>query len=431
MTAFVVEGGTGPLRGRLRVPGDKSISHRALLLAALAEGQSRLSGLSNGDDVVATASAITAMGAHIEGNVVEGNVVLGGRSRLHEAERVVDVGNSGTAIRLLAGWCAALPWLTVLQGDASIGRRPMDRVAEPLRLMGATIDGREGGRLPPLVVRGGGLSGIDLDLTVPSAQVKGAVLLAGLAASGPTVVRERVPTRAHTEEMLAACGADIEVSADGLTTTLRPSPLRPFELDVPGDPSQAAFWLVGACLVPGSQVTVECVYVGPGRAAFLDVLRRMGADLEVEPTGPGVATVTARHSPELRGTTIGGDEVPGLIDELPVLAVAAAVADGPTEVCDAAELRFKESDRVASTVAMLAALGAACEPRPDGLLVPGNSRLTPGTVESAGDHRLAMAAAIAALVAPGPTQITGWNAVRTSYPNYEDHLHHLLNGDTP
>ncbi len=422
----MVEGGIGPLRGRLRVPGDKSISHRALLLAALAEGRSHLSGLSSGEDVAATAGAITSLGAELDGEVV-----LGGRSRLHEPERVVDVGNSGTGIRLLAGLCAGLPWLTVLQGDASIARRPMDRVVEPLRLMGAAVDGRSGGRFPPLVVRGGALSGIDLELTVPSAQVKGAVLLAGLAATGETIVRERVPTRAHSEEMLAVCGADIEVSAEGLTTRLRPSELSPFELEVPGDPSQAAFWLVAACLVPGSEVTVERIYVGPGRAGFLDVLGRMGADLDIEATGPTTATVTARHSPALRGTTIGGDEVPGLIDEIPVLAVAAAVAEGPTEVRDAGELRVKESDRVATTGAMLAALGAASEPRPDGLLITGGARLTAGEVESAGDHRIAMAAVVGALVAPGTTRIAGWGSVRTSYPHFQDDLRRLLPGTAP
>ncbi len=420
---MTVEGGTGPLRGRLRVPGDKSISHRALLLAALAEGASRITGLSRGDDVVRTAAAVQAMGA-----ALDGDVVLGGRRRLHEPDRVVDVGNSGTGIRLLAGTCAGLPWLTVLQGDASIGRRPMDRVTGPLRRMGAAIDGRDGGRLPPLSIRGGALHGIDLDLAVPSAQVKGAVLLAGLGAEGETVVRERVPTRAHSEEMLAACGADLDVSADGLTTSLRPSALAPFDLDVPGDPSQAAFWLVAACLVPDSVVTVEHVYVGRARAGFLDVLRRMGADVAVEPTGPHTADVTARHTPELRGTTVGGPEIPGLIDEVPVLAVAAAVADGPTDLRDAAELRVKESDRVATTTALLHALGAVAEARADGIHVAGSAHLQPGIVDSAGDHRIAMAATVAALVAPGPTRITGWGAVRTSYPTFEDDLRHLLAG---
>ncbi len=423
MSTFVVEGGTGPLRGRLRVPGDKSISHRALLLASLAEGRSRITGLSKGEDVAATAAAISALGAE-----VGADEVVGGRRRLHEAERVVDVGNSGTGIRLLAGYCAALPWLTVLAGDDSIARRPMDRVTGPLRRMGASVDGREGGRLPPLAVRGGDLHGIDLEMTVPSAQVKGAVLLAGLAADGETVVRERVPTRAHSEEMLAAYGADIKVSSDGLTTTLQPSALTPFELDVPGDPSQAAFWLVASCLVPGSEVTVEGVYVGRGRAGFLDVLRRMGADLEIEPAGPTTATLTARYSPGLRGTSVGGDEIAALIDEIPVLAVAAAVAEGPTEVRDAAELRVKESDRVATTAALLGALGASSEGRPDGLQITGGARLTPALVQAGGDHRIAMAAAVGALVAPGATRIAGWGAVRTSYPGFEDDLRHLLAG---
>ena len=426
MSSITVGAATGPLRGRLRVPGDKSISHRALLLAALAEGRSRVTGLSTGDDVARTAAAVQAMGARLD----DDGSVAGGRSRLHEPLRVVDVGNSGTGIRLLCGVCAGLPWLSVLEGDGSIARRPMDRITEPLHRMGAVIDGREEGRFPPLAVRGGHLHGIDLDLAVPSAQVKGAVLLAGLAAEGETVVRERVPTRAHSEEMLQACGADLAVSADGLTTTLRPSKLSPFELEVPGDPSQAAFWVVAACLVPGSEVTVEHVYVGRARAGFLDVLGRMGAEIEVEPTGPQTATLTARHSPGLRGTAVGGAEVPGLIDEVPVLAVAAAVADGSTEVNDAAELRVKESDRVVTTASLLTALGAAAEPRPDGLGIAGGARLRGGPVDAAGDHRIAMAAAVAALVAEGSTRITGWDAVGTSYPAFSDHLRHLLGGGT-
>jgi len=424
MSTVTVEGNTGALRGRLRVPGDKSISHRALLLAALAEGRSRITGLSKGDDVACTAAAVQAMGADFDDDVV-----VGGRGRLHEPAQVIDVGNSGTGIRLLAGFCAGLPWLSVLQGDSSIARRPMDRVSGPLRRMGAFIDGRQDGRLPPLVIRGGHLNGIDLDLVVPSAQVKGAVLLAGLSGAGPTVVRERVPTRAHTEEMLATCGACIEVSADGLTTTLSPSTLSPFELAVPGDPSQAAFWIVAACLVPDSEVTLPHIYLGRARAGFLDVLRRMGAEIETEPTGPQTGTVTARHSPGLRGTTIGGDEVAGLIDEVPVLAVAAAVADGPTEIRDAAELRVKESDRVATTAALLDAFGAGVEARADGLRITGGAHLRAGgSVDAGGDHRIAMSAAVAALVAAGATRITGWGAVRTSYPGFEDDLGRLLAG---
>lgn len=418
MSVFEVDGGR-PLRGRIRVPGDKSISHRALLLAARAEGTSVVRGLAGGDDVAHTAAAVAALGAAVDGAHVTGG------HRLREAEVPLDVGNSGTGIRLLAGFCAPFPWLTVLHGDASVARRPMDRVAEPLRRMGAAVDGRQGGRFPPLAIRGGHLRGIDHEATVASAQVKGAVLLAGLGAEGETVVREGVRTRAHTEELLAACGADVEVSGDGLTVRLRPSPLRPFALDVPGDPSQAAFWLVAACLVPGSDVTVERVYVGPARAGFLDVLRRMGAALEVERLDDTTATLRARHSP-LAGTEVTGAEVPALIDELPVLAVAAALAEGTTTVSGAAELRVKESDRIATTTAGLSALGARVEARPDGMVVHGDPSLRGGAVRSHGDHRIAMAMAVAGLAARGRTRVEGWEAVATSYPGFERDLSSLL-----
>lgn len=416
---MIVTGGT-PLRGTLRVPGDKSISHRALLLAALAEGTSVVRGLSSGDDVARTGAAVQAFGAE-----VRGGRITGGRSRLHEPDDVVDVGNSGTSIRLLTGVCATVAGLTVLTGDASIRRRPMDRVAGPLREMGAHVDGRGGGRLPPLVVRGAALKGIDYRLPVPSAQVKAAVLLAGLAAEGETVVREDVRTRAHTEEMLALAGADVTVEEGGLTTRVRAGALRPFELDVPGDPSQAAFWLVGAAVVPGSDVTVEHVYLGPARAAFLDVLVRMGADVERdERTG----SVRVRHRGPLTATEIGGDEVPGLIDEIPVLAVAAACAEGTTVIRDAAELRVKETDRIAQVAAQLGRLGARVEPRPDGLVVSGPARLHGEVVQSGGDHRMAMALAVAGLVATGETAVEGWDAVATSYPGFERDLEALTCG---
>ena len=417
MTSFEVEGGAS-LRGRLRVPGDKSISHRALLLAALAEGTSVVTGLSDGEDVRHTAAAVQAMGA-----IIDGDRIRGGRDRLHEPLHTIDVGNSGTGIRLLAGYCAGFDWLTVLEGDDSIARRPMDRITAPLREMGATVDGREGGRFPPLVLRGGGIHGIDYTPPVASAQVKSAVLLAGLGATGETVVREAVPTRAHTEEMLEAAGAEIDRVEPGVIR-LRPSALHPFELDVPGDPSQAAFWVVAACLAPGSDVLVEHVYTGPARSEFVGVLQRMGADVTVSGEG-----IRARTSSGLRATEIGGDEVPGLIDEIPVLAVAAACAEGTTVIRDAAELRVKETDRVATTVRLLAALGVAAEPMADGLVVHGRGgasrRLTAGTVDSAGDHRIAMAGAVAGVVADGVTRIEGWDAVATSYPGFERDLRNL------
>jgi 3-phosphoshikimate 1-carboxyvinyltransferase len=413
MTSHTVVGGA-PLRGTIRVPGDKSISHRALVLGALAEGTSRVRGLSRGDDVMRTRGAVEAMGA-----IVEGDAITGGH--LHEPDRVLDVGNSGTSIRLLAGVCAGQPWLSVLQGDASVARRPMDRVAEPLRRMGAWVDGREDGRYPPLVVRGGALKGIEYDVPVASAQVKSAVLLAGLSAEGETVVREVSPTRAHTEEMLAACGVDIEV--DGLTVRLRPSAVKPFELDVPGDPSQAAFWIVAACTVPGSDVTVEGVYLGPARTGFLDVLRRMGADVVAD---PAVGSIRARSS-ALRATDVSGDEIPGL-DEVPVLAVAAARAEGTTTFAGVGELAVKESDRIATVTSELSALGALVEQGPDRLVVHGPAALRAGAVKSHGDHRIAMAMAVAALGADGGTTIDGWDAVATSYPEFDRDLERLRGG---
>ena len=426
MTTFEVAGGRA-LRGRLRVPGDKSISHRALLLAALAEGASHLTGVSSGDDVRRTAAAVRALGAEVEEAASDGTVIVtGGRDRLVGATAPLDLGNSGTGMRLLAGVVAAFPWTTVLGGDESLSRRPMDRVARPLRLMGASVQGAGDGVLPPITVRGGDLRGIHYELPVASAQVKGAVLLAGLGAAGDTIVREQVATRAHTEEMLAALGADVEVSDDRLTTRVRASKLDPFRLRVPGDPSQAAFWVVAACVVPGSSVVVEDVYVGRARAGFLDVLERMGALVEVDHRDATTADVSARHGP-LHATTVGGDEIPGLIDEIPALAVAAAFAEGTTTFADAAELRVKESDRVTTLTAGLASLGARVEARPDGLVVTGGAPLQGGSVDSAADHRIAMALAVAGVASPPgtTTRIAGWEAVATSYPGFADGVEQL------
>jgi len=422
VTAVTVTPGS-PLVGRLRAPGDKSVSHRALLLAARAEGTSELRGLSTGDDVARTARAVAAMGADVA-VASDATHVTGGPARLREPDAPLDLGNSGTGMRLLAGYVAAFPWFTVLYGDEYLARRPMDRVAQPLRLMGATVDGREGGRLPPLAIRGGALRGIDYTLPVASAQVKGAVLLAALGAEGPTTVREGVPVRAHTEELLRIAGAEVGTSADGSVVTVRPGPLHAFDLHIPGDPSQAAFWLVAACIVPGSDVTVERVYVGRARAAFIDVLHRMGADIEVSMVSATDADVRARTS-ALHAAHVGGAEVPSLIDEIPVLAVAAAFADGVTTFADAAELAVKETDRIAATTQMLAAFGARAEGRPDGLTVAGGGPLHGAVIDSGGDHRIAMAGAIAALNATGPTTVRGWDAVQTSYPGFIDDLARL------
>jgi 3-phosphoshikimate 1-carboxyvinyltransferase len=402
MTSFTVEGGA-PLRGRIRVPGDKSISHRALLLAARAEGTSVVRGLSTGDDVVRTRLAIYSMGADLDGERITGGV-----GRLHEPDGIIDVGNSGTAIRLLAGFVAPFPWRTELEGDASVSSRPMDRVAAPLREMGARV----AEEYPPLTIDGGGLHGIDYTVPMASAQVKGCVLLAGLGAEGETTVREHSPTRAHTEEMLAMAGADITV--DGLVVRLRPSRLVPFELDIPGDPSQAAFWVVASLITPGSEIVVENVYNGPARGGFVDVLQRMGGDVQLDG-----ADIVARAS-ALHGTDVAAQEIPSL-DEVPILAVAAAAAEGTTTFHDAGELRIKESDRIATTVEGLTALGVRAVGEGDSLVVHGGG-LHAGVVSSHGDHRIAMAMAVAGLSVEGRTRVEGWDAVATSYPTFEEHL---------
>lgn len=408
----------GPLRGELRVPGDKSISHRALMLAALADGTSQITGLSGGADVAATARAIAALGSTVE---AAGGVLAVRGGTLSEPAGPLDVGNSGTSIRLLAGIAAGCPFTTVIAGDASVNRRPMDRVVEPLRLMGASIGGADGGRLAPLHIAGGALRGIRWEPPVASAQVKSAVLLAGLFAEGETVVYEPVPTRAHTEEMLAAYGADVR-TGDG-EVAVRASRPSPFRCDVPGDPSAAAFWLVGAAIVPGSDVTVHDVYRGQGRDGFLRVLARMGADLSVEPTGDRRVRVRCRAG-ALRGVSVAAEEIPDLIDEIPILAVAGAVAEGSTRFEGVGELRHKESDRLASVRGGLAALGAAATTDGDSLVVAGGTRPRGGAVDATGDHRIAMAFCIGALAAPGgdETVISGWRSVATSYPGFLEDL---------
>jgi 3-phosphoshikimate 1-carboxyvinyltransferase len=418
--------GPRPLRGTVRVPGDKSLSHRALLFAALADGRSRITGLGNGDDVARTRAAVAMLGAVVDGDTVTG----AGPGALTEPDGVVDCGNSGTGIRLLAGLVAGRPFLTVLTGDDSIAKRPMGRVADPLRAMGARIDGRAGGTLAPLVIRGGGLAGTRHDLAVASAQVKSAILLAGIQAAGETTVVEPAASRDHTERMLAALGAPVVIDAPARTVTVR-APDRPwdgFDLAVPGDPSSAAFWIVGALVVPGSEVTVEHVALNPGRIGFVDVLVRMGARIEVRPTGTAmgepVGDLHVVASP-LRATEIAGDEIPRVIDEIPVLAVAAACADGVTEIRDAAELRLKESDRIATVHEQLARFGVAVEARADGLSIRGAGRLEAAVVRSHGDHRIAMAGAIAGLTAAGDTEIRGFEGVASSYPTFADDLAHL------
>jgi 3-phosphoshikimate 1-carboxyvinyltransferase len=421
-------GGVRPLVGRLRVPGDKSISHRALMFAALGEGRSTLSHLATGEDVGATRNALEQLGVRTrdtnDGAVVVQGVGFGG---LREPEVVLDCGNSGTTTRILAGVLAGRSFLSVLTGDASLRSRPMGRVAGPLREMGAQIDGRDNGTYAPLVIRGASLRAIRYELPVASAQVKSAILLAGLQADGETEVVSPAPTRDHTERMLGALGAPLTV--DGLAVRVTRGALQPFELEVPGDPSSAAFFVVAACITPGSDLVLADVACNPTRLGFVEVLRRMGADIEVELSGERcgepVGDIRVRPAP-LVATTIAGDEIPNVQDEVPALAVAAAFADGVTEIQDAAELTVKESNRIATVHQELTQLGIAVEPRADGLVIRGGQPRA-AALKSHGDHRIAMAAAVAANAIDGASTVRGWRAVASSYPEFADDLASVTN----
>jgi 3-phosphoshikimate 1-carboxyvinyltransferase len=411
----------GALGGRVAVPGDKSLSHRAAIIAALAPGASTLDGFLEADDTLATLGALRALGVGCARLAPARWRIDGvGQGELRAPARALDLGNAGTGLRLLAGALAGAPLVATLDGDASLRRRPMARIAAPLRAMGAEVtlaDGRA-----PLTVRGrSSLAGIDWLPEAPSAQVKSAVLLAGLAADGEVVVREPVPTRDHTERLLGAFGVDCARDGEGVRLGARRAP-HPAAIAIPGDISSAASLLIGAGLVPGAELTVEGVGLNPTRTAYLELLRALGASVEVaersllgaEPVG----AVRVRGAP-LAAIEIGPAQASAAIDELPMLMVAAACARGTTRLRGAAELAHKESDRLATTAAGLAALGIAVERHPDGLTVHGG-RLRGGRVDAAGDHRIAMAFAMAALVADGPVVIDGAAQVATSFPGFAE-----------
>jgi 3-phosphoshikimate 1-carboxyvinyltransferase len=424
---------SGPLRGHIRVPGDKSISHRALILGAIADGASRIENYLPAADCRATLGAIRAIGVEVE-EVSGTSLVIHGRGLrgLQEPSDLVDCVRSGTTMRLLAGLLAGQPFLSVLGGESQLRRRPMGRIIEPLRLMGATILGRDGGRLPPLAVQGGDLHGIDYTLPVASAQVKSALLLAGLYADSPTTIREPGPARDHTERLLGAMGTRLE-PGNREVRELRIWPgesLGALDVEVPGDLSAAAFLVVAAALVSGSEIMVEGVGVNPTRAGLLDSLRAMGAALTVEKrrdvSGEPVADLAVQAT-ELCGVEVDGDTVVRMIDEFPILAVAATQAQGETLVRDASELRVKETDRIATTVAELRRLGAEIEARADGFVVYGPTPLAGTTVHSHGDHRLAMALAVAGLVASGETVVQDVACIVDSFPGFEALLRGIAN----
>ncbi len=418
----------GRLAGRLRVPGDKSQSHRSLIFGALAEGNVDVTGVQASGDVLATAQALRSLGVdvqlHDEGDGNMGGTVSG---TLGEADDVIDCGNSGTGMRLLAGAVAGIDGVSVLTGDGSLRSRPMDRVALPLRAMGVSVDGRDGGRRPPIVIRGGAVRAVDWVSSVASGQVKSCIMLAGLSADGPSTITSPLVSRDHTERMLRHLGVDVttEVREDGTEhVRIVPGPVTAAPIAVSGDPSSAAFWFAAAGPAGGQAITITDLCVNPTRTGAIEALRRMGADVvfadQREVTGDAVASVTVFAS-ELQGVRLDGRAVVDAIDELPVLAIVGAVGGG-LEVRDAAELRVKESDRISAMARLCAAVGLDLVEHPDGFDVPGGQTPGPGTVDAGGDHRIAMTAAIAATLGSGVVEIHGCASVATSYPGFFDDL---------
>lgn len=412
------------LQGTIKIPGDKSISHRALMLGAIASGETIIEGLLLGEDPRSTASCFKAMGAEISDLNSEKVIVKGiGLGNLQEPEDVLNAGNSGTTIRLMLGLLASHPGkFFSVTGDSSLRSRPMSRVIKPLQEMGAQIWGRKGNSLAPLAVSGQQLTGIHYHSPIASAQVKSCILLAGLMANGKTTVTEPALSRDHSERMLRAFGAQLEVDPEtNSVTVFGGAKLQGQTVIVPGDISSAAFWLVAGAIVPGSELLVENVGVNPTRTGILDALAMMDADVTLENrrevAGEPVADLRVKYS-KLKGCTIGGDLIPRLIDEIPILAVAAAFAEGTTTIKDAAELRVKESDRLAVMASELNKMGAKITELPDGLEITGATPLTGAEVDSYTDHRIAMSLAIAALNANSITTIHRAEAASISYPDF-------------
>lgn len=417
------------LRGELVLPGDKSISHRALLFSALSSGEQLLGGLSRGEDVLATLAALRAWGADIEerpDGLVRVGELPGGR--LREASSIIDCGNSGTSMRLLAGVAAGQPFETTLTGDESLRRRPMARVSVPLRAMGATVDGREEGRLAPLQIRGGTLRGISHRSEIASAQVKSCLLLAGLFAEGRVEVREPSRSRDHTERMFQAAGITLDVSDEGVAMEGGQQLSLPSErIDVPTDLSAAAFFVVASAILDDSALELPRLGFNPTRTGFLDVVGGTErSDLRTQLGEPrGILHVRGESDLRRQPLKLSGSLIPRLIDEIPVLCVLAARCEGVTVICDAEDLRAKESDRIATTAAMLRAFGVSVEERPDGMRIEGRADrpLRGGcSIDSHGDHRIAMAAAVGALAADAPVEVTGTAAVETSFPGFLETL---------
>ena len=418
------------LRGQVSPPGDKSVSHRALILSSIAKGQSKIKGLSRGEDVLATMECLKTLGVAFKTGPDEDLTVLPPGDRLQEPDRVLDAANSGTTIRLLAGLLSGQPFLSVLSGDQSLRSRPMDRIVQPLKLMGAHVHGRGLDTLAPVVIFGGSLKGIEYVMPVASAQVKSSIMLAGLFAEGETILHQPALSRDHTERMIRAMGG--EVKEDGLTVSLNPSTLSPVEFHVAGDISAAAFWIVAGLCHPSARIKITGVGMNPTRTGILEALDAMGARVTQKNArlegGEPVADLLV-ESADLEATEVGGALIPKMVDEVPVLAVAACFAKGTTVIRDAQELRVKESDRISTTVGELSRLGANIEELPDGMAIHGTGRLRGAECYSHGDHRLAMALGVAGMLSERETVVEEAEAAGISYPQFWEQLEQLSNSE--
>lgn len=415
------------LRGTIAVPGDKSISHRSIMFGALAEGVTTVTNFLPGADCLSTISCFKQLGVNIEQDGKQVRIEGKGFNGLIEPREVLDVGNSGTTIRLMLGILAGQDFSAVLAGDSSIAKRPMTRVVNPLREMGARIDGRKDGEYTPLSIRGGHLRGFRYRLPVASAQVKSAIILAGLQAEGETIIVEPEATRDHTERMIQQFGGKIE--KDGHTIKVRGNQsFKGTTIHVPGDISSASFFMVAAAITMDSEVVLKNVGLNSTRTGIIEVMKAMGADITVElyaGEGEPAGDVTVRSS-QLKGTTISGDLIPRLIDEIPILALLATQAEGITTIKDASELKVKETNRIDTVAEELTILGADITPTSDGLIIHGRKSLKGGTVTSHGDHRIGMMLAIASLITDGEVELEDPGAIDVSYPQFFEHLTYLI-----
>jgi len=418
---------TNFLKGEITPPPDKSISHRAVMFASLAKGESRIKNFLWAKDPISSLNAMKSLGVKIQVNDIKEIIVQGeGLQSLKEPEDVIDCGNSGTTIRLLSGILAGQPFLSILSGDESLRQRPMKRIIEPLRQMGVEICSRAENRFPPVVIRGGNLKGISYEMPIASAQVKSAILLAGLFAKGDTTVKEPHKSRDHTEKMLKSMGVELYITNNTIKISQPSQELKAFDIAIPNDFSSAAFFIGGACLVPDSEVIIKNVCLNETRTGFLEVLRSMGAKIEIfnlkEQAGEPVGDILVKKSSGLKGVTVQGEIIPRLIDEFPILCIIATQAEGLTVIRDAKDLRAKESDRIKAMVTELSKMGVPIKECEDGVEIKGPCKLKGTEVYSYKDHRIAMALSIAGLISEGKTTIIDADCVDISFPEFYDLL---------